>query len=53
MGVRSLERGANALEEILAEEAACEGKIEVVRIDTSDAGSIAAAAVDMRAKLSE
>jgi NAD(P)-dependent dehydrogenase (short-subunit alcohol dehydrogenase family) len=53
MGVRSLERGANALKDILAEEAACEGKIEVVRIDTSDAGSIAAAAVDMRAKLSE
>jgi len=53
MGVRSLERGANALQEILGEAAACEGKIEVVQIDTSDAASILAAAAEMRAKLGD
>ena len=53
MGSRSLERGQNAVKEIVAEVPACEGKIEVVQIDTCSQESIEASVGAVKARLGE
>ena len=53
MGSRSAERGASALEQMIQEEANCQGKVEVVQVDVADAASITACAAVVKEKLGD
>ena len=51
MGVRSLERGTAAIENLIKDCPQCEGKIELLEVDTASEESIRAAADVIKQKL--
>ena len=53
MGSRSEERGNAAIQELISEDAKCEGKVELVKVDVSDPASITEAAANLKAKLGD
>jgi short-subunit dehydrogenase len=53
MGSRSVERGEAALKSLIEESPACQGKIELLQVDTCSEQSIIAARDSIKAKLGE
>jgi len=53
MGTRNQQRGDQALADLLASSPECQGKIEVVLVDVSNADSVKDAAAALSAKLGE
>ena len=53
MGSRSLERGTQALKEIISHSPKCQGMIQVIQLDVSDEKSVLTAAIEIKGKLGD